>query len=280
MLIKSKAKINLFLHVTGKTSNNYHLLDSMVMFAEDLYDEIEIDISDVNRITVDGPWSKNLVGINLVERVVEKFSSIVALPKLDIKIKKNIPIGGGLGGGSANAASVIKYLADTFLPKLTYREIVDICITIGADVTPCFHSKSLYFNGIGDIISPIEKTPDIYAIIVYPGFSINTKEIFSIGFTKFSDEIIHFSQFHNYNHLWDYLSRADNHLFENIKTHKSDLASIIHALNDLPECKLGRMTGSGSACFGLFESKDRALLGAKALQKKFSRYSIYTTQLV
>ena len=264
----------------GKNPHGYHLLDSMVMFARDLYDEIEIEKSQTTHITVTGPWKKNLVGTNILQTTLDKFSSLTYLPQFNINITKNIPIGAGLGGGSGNAAALIRHLIDNYLPDLPLNKIVDLCVSIGADVTACFYSRSLYFNGIGEIISPIQIVPDLYAVIIYPNLVISTREIFSSGFQVFHSQVTHFSQFENYKQFWHYLAKTDNQLFNNIRGHKAILNLLIKSLSALENCKIARMTGSGSACFALFENKESAFLGASTLQKKFPEYPIYTTKLM
>jgi len=277
--LKSKAKLNLFLHVTGKTAQNYHTLDSMAVFAEDLYDEIIVKESTENKIEVTGAWTPNLIGTNIIEKVLTTFFSISPIPKFHIKIHKNIPIGAGLGGGSANAAAIIKFLVKNFKPQLSENQLIEYCKNIGADVTPCYYSHSLYFNGIGEIISPIHSMPTIYGLVVYPNLSVNTKEIFSKGFKSFQEDVTHEHAFKDYKELWGYLSQRKNDLFDNILENRNLLIDLINNIKKLRNCHVARMTGSGSACFGLFEDKQNAIAGANTLQKKFPEYSTYITKL-
>ncbi|MCH9753555.1 MAG: hypothetical protein K0T99_01485 [Alphaproteobacteria bacterium] len=278
--LKSYAKLNLFLHVTGKTDDGYHNLDSMAVFAEDLYDTITIKESTENITEVTGNWTENLVGTNIVEKVLESFSFITSIPKFHIKIYKNIPIGSGLGGGSSNAAAVIRFLVKNFKPKISEDNLINCCKNIGADVTPCYYSKRLYFNGIGEKISLIKELPELYGVILYPSLSITTKDIFMKGFRNFEENIEHVYNFQNHKHLWEYLSLTRNSLFQNIGSHKTILTKIIHEIKSLRNCNVARMTGSGSACFRLFENKESASSGAKTLQKQFPEYSIYVTKLI
>lgn len=280
VVLKSRAKLNLFLHVTGKTDQGYHSLDSMAVFADDLYDNITLQESNENKIEISGPWEKKLVGTNIVETVLNTFASICKIPKFDVKIHKNIPIGAGLGGGSSNAAAVIKFLVQNFKPKLPKNQLIEYCKNIGADVTPCYYSRSLYFNGTGEIISPIQKLPTIYGLIIYPNILVDTKDIFSKGFKDFQQNITHLYSFKNSKELWNYLDKKKNDLFNNVGENKSVLIELIDSIKKLDNCQITRMTGSGSACFGLFEDKQSAIFGANTLQKKFPKYSIYITKLI
>ena len=173
--IKCYAKINLFLHITGKTQNGFHLLDSMVMFAKNLYDELHITRADKNEITVDGKWAKYLRGQNILAKTLEKFAPIAKDSNFKIKLIKNIPIGAGLGGGSSNAAELIKFIMQHFKCKISNEKLAEI----GADVPMFLHRKALYFTGIGEKVHPIKKMPQIYSLIVYPNTVISTHEIFN-----------------------------------------------------------------------------------------------------
>jgi len=279
VILKSHAKLNLFLHVTGRTANNYHLLDSIVMFAEDLYDEIEVIESSENKIEVVGPWKGNLVGTNIIETVLEKFSDIAKIPKLHIKIRKNIPIGAGLGGGSGNAAAIIKYLVAKFSHNLSASAIMNFCVHIGADVPCCYHSGSLYFAGIGEIISPINAIPELYAAIIYPSIALSTKDVFSMTNSTFKKKIQRIHDFSDYKELWSFLSKTNNDLFNNASRTQPILSTILEEISRLKHCKHFTMTGSGSACFGMFENKESAITGANTLQKRFPEYSVYVSQL-
>lgn len=278
-ILKSYAKINLFLQVTGKTPNNYHLLDSMVVFAEDLYDEIELIEAKVNSFEVTGPWAKNLVGTNIVETVLNKFATIIEIPKFHVKIKKNIPIGAGLGGGSGNAAAGIRYLVSKFGHSLSEEDIIKFCTSIGADVPSCYYSKSLYFNGIGEIISPIKTMPTIYGVIIYPNFVISTKDAFASTSKTFRTEIGHIYNFETTEKLYDFLSPLHNDLLDNAKRSLPILDTILEEFSNTKNCKYFSMTGTGSSFFGLFETKETAIIGASTLQKKFPEYSLYVSKL-
>ena len=277
--LKSLAKLNLYLHVTGKKDNGYHLLDSMVMFAENLYDEIAIKESSKTSIKTTGPWSNRIDSDNILSLVVEKFSQIRPIPSFEIILTKNIPVGAGLGGGSGNAASLLKFLVQKYYPDMEEQEIINLCLRIGADVPSCYHSQKLYFNGIGEIITPIENAPTIYAVILFPNISIKTKDIFGRQNSIFKDNLNHKLSFQSSEEMWQYLEKTDNDLFNNAEDLHPKITNILKKISSTKRCKIARMSGSGSACFGLFESHKDALEGANSLQTNFTSYSIYVTKL-
>jgi 4-diphosphocytidyl-2-C-methyl-D-erythritol kinase len=276
---KCYAKLNLFLHVLGKTANGYHELDSLAVIVEDLYDELIIEESKDNQIIIEGQWKNNLSGSNILEKVLAKFAPVIGERKFKIKLTKNIPIAAGLGGGSSNAAELIKFIITKFNLKLSETEITDYCVAIGADVPMFFYNKALYFNGIGEIISPIKTIPPLYALLVYPKILISTSEVFHKGFKEYKKKTDHQYSFKTTEELLRYLKHTSNDLFANSLALEPQLQNVVQAIKENNGCKLARMSGSGSTCFGLFTNIKQAKAALNALQKKNPHYSIYVSKL-
>lgn len=249
------------------------------MFAEDFYDEISIREAKINYIETNGKWSSSIDSQNILAVVLEEFSKIKTIPKFHIDLTKNIPVGAGLGGGSGNAAALVKYLVNEFHPQMHQNDIINFCLEIGADVPACYYEKKLYFNGIGEKISLIEGTPPLYAVIIFPGININTKEMFIRQSPHFTKELEQIHNFKTHEDIWSFLETTKNDLFDNVKDTYPVLSSVLHKIETTKHCKIARMSGSGSACFGLFESHKNAIEGANSLQKNFTSYSIYVTKL-
>lgn len=249
------------------------------MFAEDLYDEISIKESKKNYVKAKGKWSSGIDSKNILTIILEKFSVIKPIPNFRIELKKNIPVGAGLGGGSGNAAALIKYLVKEFNPQMSHQDIMNFCLEIGADVPSCYHSEKLYFNGIGEQISLIRNTPPIYSVIVFPDIFISTKETFTRQSLQLTTKIEHVDNFDHHKDIWSFLETTKNDLFDNVKDIYPSILQLVNGIKDTNHCKIARMTGSGSACFGLFASHKDAIEGANSLQKNFTSYSIYVTKL-
>jgi len=247
------------------------------MFTDNIYDTIEIEKADSNKVEVLGKWADKIAGTNILDKVIETFQAIAPIPKFHIKIKKNIPVGGGMGGGSGNAAALINFLFAEFAQDISKQEITKFSTAIGADVPVCLNSTKSYFNGAGEILSPIESMPYLYAVIIYPNMAISTQEIYEKGFQHYKDQIIHYHNFPSHTMLWQYMEKTNNDLFDNISS--PIISNIIESIRFSGNCKLARMTGSGSACFGLFQTEKDMEDSARALQKKFPDYSIYITKL-
>ena len=174
-LILSPAKINLWLKITGKREDGYHLLNSLVQKIS-LFDVIKIVQSGENegKITFFSEWE--IGDNNSIKKAIEAFSELTGKsPNFNIYIRKNIPVGSGLGGGSSNAAIVLKFLNWYYGNILNYNALLKLGVTIGADV-PLFISnkKRLLMKGVGDILSsPDIELSNYWILLIKPEFSIS-----------------------------------------------------------------------------------------------------------
>ena len=178
--LRAYAKINLSLDVVGKLDNGYHEL-CMVMHTVKLYDIITITEKKNGgiRMTTNLPYlpaNRN----NLVMRAAELFfehSRIVA-PNLHIHLKKYIPVGAGLAGGSSDAAAVLRGLNEQYGRKLSRAELMEIGKTLGADVPYCIMGGTALAEGIGEKLTPLPRMPKCYIVLAKPKFSLSTPAVF------------------------------------------------------------------------------------------------------
>ncbi len=174
---KAFAKVNLFLEVTGKRKDGYHLLDT-VMQSVGLYDEITVSITDKKDITVVCDQDKLSGKDNIVYKACEEFFAFSGWTSgLLINISKNIPVAAGTGGGSADAATVLNLL--NVLSGKNYSEeiLCDIALKLGADVPFCVLGGTARALGIGEELMPI-KTPKLYLAMLKYGTKKSTKEMY------------------------------------------------------------------------------------------------------
>lgn len=278
---KSLAKINLFLHVMGRRNDGYHELDSLVAFTEDIYDLISIELSDQYQFVIDGPFADQLTtneniithSVNLLSKKYQKTSSV------KINLTKNLPIASGIGGGSSNAATVIKLLCDLWDLSVPDAELITISKNIGADVPMFILNKACYLNGIGEILTPVKKLPDIWAILINPGIAISTPQIFQMGLEQYYKPQTHHQYSFNNQTLISFLKDTQNDLYFNSLQLAPSLSNIVNTLADLEGCELSRMSGSGATCFGLFNNIQQAQTALKSLQVMFPNYWIKLTKL-
>ena len=147
------AKINLFLNVVGRSSNGYHLLNSMVAFAS-IHDRLTVINNPTFLLELRGPFAKALESDskqNLVETAAISLAEILGIkPNVRIILEKNLPLAAGIGGGSSDAAAIIKALIQLWDVKLDSRTLKSLALSIGADVPMCLFGKTCFVSGIGD----------------------------------------------------------------------------------------------------------------------------------
>ena len=181
--IKSNAKINIGLDVVRKREDGYHELD-MIMVPIDLYDIIDVEISDEpGELSIS--TNKKEIPVdssNIMAKVYNKFyeKSGIEKKKMSIYLEKNIPFSAGLGGGSGNGAEIIKFLNSYHGNRFSEEELINMTMNIGADIPFFIVNKSARVKGIGEKIEIIENNSDFRIILVKPNFGINTKYAYSL----------------------------------------------------------------------------------------------------
>ncbi|SDK86086.1 4-(cytidine 5'-diphospho)-2-C-methyl-D-erythritol kinase [Natronincola ferrireducens] len=179
--LKSRAKINLSLDVLGKRPDGYHEVE-MIMQQIDLYDNI-ILVERRDKKTVDIitdcehiPKNNSNIAYRAAEIIKKHFNIATGL---DIYIQKNIPVAAGLAGGSSNAAAVLKGLNYLWQLKLSQKDLMDIGITIGADVPFCIMGGTALAQGIGEKLTPVKGLNNVWIVIAKPSISVSTAEVYS-----------------------------------------------------------------------------------------------------
>ncbi len=263
--IKSYAKVNLALNVIGKNSG-LHKVESIVGFVS-IYDVILIKKiqSKKHIISFNGKYSKNIFKKNTISKllkVLEK-EKLLRGHKFEIKVNKYIPSKSGLGGGSMNAANILKYLIKKNFINPSKRQLSLICKSIGSDVALGLNSTFTILKS-NNKIKEFKKCKKFYVLIIKPSFGCSTKEIYS-GVKKFSKP--KFNKPSKKMFSFDNLKKLNNSL-ETISLSKfPKLKKIKHFLEKSSKKSFVRMTGSGSAIVAYFESKKLR----DDVKKKFSR---------
>ncbi len=268
--IKSFAKINLALNIVSK-SLLLHKIESIISFLS-LSDEIQIKeiYKKKHVIKFTGQFSKNILKKNTVSRLLEVLDKKKLLKnrKYEIRIKKNIPSKAGLGGGSMNAANILKFLIKKLNIKINKKKILEIANFVGSDVVLGVFSTNLILKSNGNIKS-IRALERKHVLVVKPNFGCSTKRIYS-KVKKFN-----ISKFKNYNKkLFNYseLIKLSNDLELIAFKIYPKLNKLKVFLEKLPNVKLVRMTGSGSAMIAYFSSKKLCKQAEKKVKKNFKKY--------
>ena len=268
--IKSYAKINLALNITGKLKR-LHKIESIVSFI-DLYDLIFIrKINSLkHQISFYGKFSKNINSRNTISKLLSILDKYKLLnnQKFQIKVKKNIPQQAGLGGGSMNSANILNYLEKNNFIKINQRQKVKISNLVGSDVILGFHRKSSIITSKGNI-KKFSNCPKFYTLLVKPKFGCSTKKIYSKvkKFTKSkynNPKKIMFSQ--------KYLSTQENELENVVFSIYPKLKELKNFLLKNDNLSFVRMTGSGSVIVGYYQSKQDCKKAKVKFDRKFKNY--------
>ena len=262
MTYLSPAKINLFLHITSKRDDGYHNLQTIFQLL-DFYDEIDFSLRNDGKINRTSGNEDILISDDLMIKSAKKLKKYSATNfGVDIKIIKRIPTGGGLGGGSSNAATTLVTLNKLWNLKLTNTELISIGKDIGADVPIFIEGRSSWAEGIGEILTPLN-LPEYYYLVVSINKQISTREIFShkaLTMSPLQRKITDFSL----------VSNPHNDCLDAAIDLESEIKDALMYLNSTRKhVDEARMTGSGSCVFVAFENESDALIANKELPSKW-----------
>ena len=268
--IKSYAKINLALNVTGK-KKNLHKIESIISFI-DFHDLIYIKkiIKKNHRISFLGKFSKKIEKENTVKNLLELLDkkNLLNNKKFDIKIIKNIPQKSGMGGGSMNAASLIKFFIDKKILKIKKDELTRLAKKIGSDVILGIKPSNTILSSNGSI-KKYGKGIKLYTLVVKPSFGCSTKNIYSRvkSFTK--PQFIPPKQtMFSVRYLWNLNNDLEKIAFKKYPKLKKIKSFLSTTQNNL----FVRMSGSGSSIVAYFHSKRACGTAYRQFKRKFSSH--------
>ena len=255
----ARAKINLTLRILGKSETGFHLIESITAFS-DFGDEVEVFTnSSRDQLEISGPFSKDLEGDNIVVKALEYFrEETIWTQPITIKIFKQIPVAAGLGGGSADAACVLKML-NLLAPKARVSEekMGEIGLNLGSDVPACLSGKTLKMEGRGEKLSIIGRISNMPILLVNPNIRLSTKAVFETfskkGLFKPADENANVSVEDIFKGI---KYNTPNDLIEPAIKLAPVIKEVLFVLRKLKGIKTVGMSGSGATCFALFEPND------------------------
>ena len=255
----ARAKINLTLRILGKSETGFHLIESITAFS-DFGDEVEVFTnSSRDQLEISGPFSEDLEGDNIVIRALEYFrEETIWTQPITIKIFKQIPVAAGLGGGSADAACVLKML-NLLAPKarVSDEKMREIGLNLGSDVPACLSGKTLKMEGRGEKLSIICRVPNMPILLVNPNIRLSTKAVFE----TFSKKGLFKPAGENANVDVEDIFKGigyntPNDLIEPAIKLAPVIKEVLFVLRKLKGIKTVGMSGSGATCFALFEPND------------------------
>ena len=279
VIVNAPAKINLYLDVIKKRKDGYHEVN-MIMQSVSLFDQIIIKKTDKKDIQI---ISNPKISVDLEKNTAyiaakEFFEHTQILnPGINIRIKKSIPIGAGLAGGSSDAAATLIGLNELFNCKISKNDLADIGAKIGADVPFNIFGGTMAASGIGTKLSSVARIMQCYIVIVKPDFSISTKTAYQACDAFLSEEknktVADMISALNAKNLLA-TAKSIYNKFENVIDNKeiTNLKNFLAENGALNTC----MTGTGSAVYGIFDTRKKARLCAIKLKMNYNEVFLVT----
>ena len=244
------AKVNLALHITGKRADGYHLLDSLVVFA-DVCDLIKVTRAPTTELKVTGPFAQ---GVPADDRnLVWKAAEWAGKPAQMI-LDKRLPHAAGIGGGSTDAAAVLAALGT----GPAGSEV------LGADVPVCWHKRPSRMSGIGEAVTQVPELPPMWIVLVNAGEAVSTGAVFNAMENVYNTKMPE-PHWQDFDSFISWLKGTRNDMEEAAKTVSPVISEVLERLGVMPGCAIARMSGSGGTCFGLFSDKTAAQAATNAM---------------
>jgi len=274
--IKSYCKINLSLKVIKKLNNGYHNITSLITFCG-LHDIMSIsEIRNLkDKISFSGKFKAGIDNkSNTITKVLNllRKNNLLENQSFKINIKKNIPHGSGLGGGSANAASLLNYLNKKMKLKLNKNKVIKLAEQIGFDVPINLEKRNTFLTGKKGKILRLNKKFKLNLLIVYPNLICSTKKIYKKNAKKSLMKPQSFFNEKNNKKLINFLKNENNDLEKTVIKIYPKIKKIIDCIKSQKGCYFSRITGSGSACIGIFSNIRNAIYAQKAIRSKYPKY--------
>ncbi len=280
--VRASAKVNLYLHVTGRRDDGYHLLDSLIAFA-DAADTIEVRPADALTLTVEGPLAASVPtgADNLVLKAAKALAEAAGVPALArIRLFKRLPVAAGIGGGSADAAAVLKALSALWQVNLADKDLASLALALGADVPVCLAARPAFIGGIGEEITEAPLLPRCWLILANPGAGLPTPAVFKHRNGPFTAEKRFDAPPADPWDLARLLTERRNDLTEAAVALEPVVGGVLAELDLLPDVLLARMSGSGATCFALFATREHAETGAQILRQQYPGWWVEAAALL
>lgn len=259
------AKLNLMLRIVGRRADGYHLLQTVFQFVE-LCDWIRFHSDASGHVSLKNPLPDVPEADDLTVRAAMLLKAVTGCQYgVCIEVEKNLPMGGGLGGGSSDAATVLVVLNKLWDLQLPTEKLMDLGLSLGADVPIFVYGHASWAEGVGEEIQPII-LPEQWVVIIKPDCHVNTKEIFCAEELTRDSKSIKISDFTAGQQQNDCLDVVCQ-LYPSVK----------NALVDLSEFSDAKLTGTGACVFAQFDSEKNAMSAYESLKEK---WQVYVTKCV
>ena len=265
---RALAKINLTLHVTGQRADGYHLLDSLVGFA-DVADQLTATTAPDLRLSVSGPFSMGVPTdeTNLVMRAAETLRAVRGVTLgAHITLEKHLPHAAGIGSGSSDAAAALNMLAALWKVAPLSPDAPEVA-ALGADVPVCLAApRPVRMSGIGEILTPVLPLPEAAMVLVRPPVAVPTAAVFAGLAQKDNPPMAGLPAAWDYGGFLDWLRGQRNDLMPPALAVAPEIGAVLEKLGSLPAVDYAGMSGSGATCFAIVKDMATARHVARIVQ--------------
>ncbi|MCA0002112.1 4-(cytidine 5'-diphospho)-2-C-methyl-D-erythritol kinase [Mesorhizobium sp. B2-2-4] len=275
------AKINLALHVTGRRDDGYHLIESLAVFTR-FGDRIEIALAERDDFSVSGRYGPDVPvdGSNLVLRARDALRQAAGprgTPPVAIKLEKNLPVASGVGGGSSDAAAVLRGLAASWQLDIDDVALARIGLSLGADIPMCLAARPLIARGIGEELSIVPDFSALGLVLVNPGKAVSTADVFNALSRRDNEALPPLPRVVDFHSLRNWLEITRNDLEPAARAIEPAIGKALSVLNKAG-AGFARMSGSGATCFGLFETGNVAKRAAADIRARQPDWFVAATR--
>lgn len=272
--LAAPAKINLYLHVVGRRSDGYHLLDSLVAFAG-IGDTLTAQPADGFSLALDGPFAHDVPAgdDNLVLKAARALATAAgARAGARLTLVKRLPAASGIGGGSADAAACLRALVRLWNVDIDDKTLATIALALGADVPVCLKGHASYLGAIGEDLALAPVLPKAWIVLANPRVPLATPDVFRARQGPFSAPARLEHPPADAADLARLLAARRNDLTEAAIGLAPAIGEALEALARCPGALIARMSGSGATCFALFANVESATEAAFALVRAHPKW--------
>jgi 4-diphosphocytidyl-2-C-methyl-D-erythritol kinase len=276
--LTARAKLNLYLHIVGRRADGFHLIESLIGFA-DVGDVLTLSPEPhATRLTLEGPFAPELGGTDPKDNLVLRAAGLLAdwaraqgesLKGAALALEKNLPVASGIGGGSADAAAALRGLVRLWDLSIGNSALAEIAGRLGADVPACLEGRAALMEGIGERVTPLADLPAVPLLLVNPRIPLATPAVYRIFREQHAIATAARPKpagpFGDMGALIAALKQTQNDLEPPAIALCPEIGRVLTALKE-SGAALARMSGSGASCFGLFTDRAKAAAAHKNLQ--------------
>lgn len=270
---RAPPKVNLTLRVRGRRADGYHDLESLVAFAGGIADVVTLHLRSNRSVSAHGPFAPSIAGENLLAVALDRLAQ--AEPDIElgaVSLEKNLPVAAGIGGGSADAAALIRAVVRANPAKRTTIDWLALARSLGADVPVCLASTAQLMEGIGDRLTPLPGLPPLDAVLVNPCEPVPPDKTARVFRTLAAPPLADPSpprltplEFGGRAALLAHMRSVGNDLTTPARSVVPTIDAVLAALEIAPACELAQVSGGGPTCFGIYPDAEAAAEAARII---------------